>query len=175
MASASVRCLMKPPTMASTSSRRFTRSVLVLKPGSWFRSSRPMARKSRSVMAWAEAEIATPPPPPVARGVPVAGGGAFGGAAHALAHLARELVDGGLGAEDREDRFEQAQVDDLAAAAVNLDAPHRDHRGHGPGEPRDHVGHGEGREHGLAIVEPVAWGEGRQGLDEGAQTRGLRG
>ena len=34
MASASVRCLMKPPTIASTSSRRFTRSVFVLKAGS---------------------------------------------------------------------------------------------------------------------------------------------
>jgi hypothetical protein len=56
----------EPPTMASTSSRRLTRSVLVLKAGSWFRSSRPMTRKSRSVMAWVEAEIATQPPSLVA-------------------------------------------------------------------------------------------------------------
>ncbi len=52
--------------IASTSSRRFTRSVLVLKDGSSFRSSRPMARKSRSVMAWVDAEIATQPPSLVA-------------------------------------------------------------------------------------------------------------
>ena len=112
-------------------------------------------------------------PTAVAGGVDVARRGALGGAAHALADLARELVDGGLGTEDREDRLQQADVDHLTAAAVDLDVAHRDDGGHGAGEPGDHVGHGQGRQDRLAIVEAVARGEARHGLDQRAEARPL--
>src|SRR5262249_60590745 len=58
-------------------------------------------------------------PTAVAGGIDVAGRGALRGAAHTAADLVRELVDRGLGTEDREDRLEEAQADDLAAAAVD--------------------------------------------------------
>ena len=77
-----------------------------------------MARKSRSVMAWVEAEMATHPPSFVA--YTLRGDVRLGRAADAPAHAPRQLVDRRLGAEDREDRVEQAQVDHLAAAAVFL-------------------------------------------------------
>src|SRR5262250_79471 len=128
-----------------------------------------MTRKSRSVMAWVDAEMATQPP-----SLDVAGRGALRGAAYAAADLVRELVDRGLGTEDREDRLEEAQVDDLAAAAVDLDVAHGDHRGHGARQSRDHVGHGQRREDRLTVLEAVARGEARHGLDQGAEPGALR-
>ena len=64
----------------------FTRSVLVRKRGSSIMSARPIARKSRSAIAWIEAEIAMKRPSLVS--IDVARRGVVGAAADARLDLA---------------------------------------------------------------------------------------
>ena len=57
MFSSSVRAAMNATIGASQSSALRTRSVLVRKRGSAIMSARPIARNSRSAIAWIEAEM----------------------------------------------------------------------------------------------------------------------
>jgi hypothetical protein len=57
MFSSSVRAAMNSTIGASHSSACLTRSLFVRKRGSAIMSSRPMARNSRSDIAWIEAEM----------------------------------------------------------------------------------------------------------------------
>ncbi len=101
----------------------------------------------------------------------VARRGVVGAAADARLDLAGELIERGLGPEDREDRIEQRQVDHLTRAAALLDLAQRDQHGARAVEARDHVGERERRQHRRAVGEAVLRRESRHALHQAAEAR----
>ena len=99
----------------------------------------------------------------------VARRGRLRAAAGALAHRAGQPVDRRLGGDEREQRVEQRQVDDLAGAALGLDLAQRDHHRKGAIEPGDHVGERGRRQGRLAVGKTGARGIARHALDQGAE------
>ena len=116
MASSRSRSAIQAATMPSQASMLRTRSVLLPKRGSSMTSSRPMARNSRSAMAWIEAAIANELPVLRPVHIPRRGRGRTTAAAVGLA--AGKAVGGGVRSLHRDDRVEQRQVDHLAPPAA---------------------------------------------------------
>ncbi len=93
----------------------------------------------------------------------------FRAAAGARPDLAGQLIDRRFGGDKREQRVEQRQVDDLAAAATPLDLPQRDHHRKGAVEAGDHIGERGRRQGRLAVGKAGARGIARHALDQRAE------
>ena len=167
MFSSSVRAAMKAAIGASHSSAWRTRSLFVRKRGSAIMSSRPIGAEQplrHRLDRGRDADIA-----PVLGAEHVARAGRLGAAAGARPDLAGQSVDRRLGRDEREDRVEQRQIDDLARAALDLDPAQRHHDREGAVQPGDHVGQRGRRQYRLAVGKAGARGIARHALDQRAE------
>jgi hypothetical protein len=95
--------------------------------------------------------------------------GRLGAAAGALAHGPGQPVDRCFGRNEREQRVEQRQVDDLAIAALCFDLAQRDHHRKGAIEPGDHVGERGRRQGRFAVGKTGARRVAGHALDQGPE------
>ena len=105
----------------------------------------------------------------VLRAEHVARRGRLGAAAGAFAHLSGQPVDRRFGRDERKQRVEQGQIDDLPSAALRLDLAQRHHHRKGAVEPGDHVGERRRRQGRLAVGKAGARGVAGHALDQGAE------
>ena len=172
MFSSRVRAAMNSTIGASHSSACRTRSVLVRKRGSVMhvlapdRAEQPLRHR---LDRGGDADIAA-----VLGAEDVARRGRLRAAAGARPDLAGQPIDRRLGGDEREQRVEQRQIDDLPLAALDLDPAQRDHHREGAVEPGDHVGERGRRQYRLAVGKTGARGIARHALDQRAEARAGR-